>query len=120
LERLKYNLLPPVGPGSFSAEGSVADLLFDIPYFFLAKIIPPIDVVNELLQKGIVDAGMSGGLKWKPFELDAPSYAKLAANLRQMDFVRLVLIGKSGLSSIYRSVVTNWRKMSLSQPPGNC
>jgi hypothetical protein len=89
LEKLKYKILPPVGPGSFSTEGSVADLLFDIPYFFLARIIPPMDVVNEVLQKGVVDAGMSGGCKWKPLQLDAASYAKLAADLRQMDFVTI-------------------------------
>jgi hypothetical protein len=87
LERLKYKILPAVGSGSFPAEGTVADLLFDIPYFFLAKIIPPIDVVNEVLQKGVMDAGMSGGCKWKPLQLDAKSYAELAAYLRQLDFV---------------------------------
>ena len=89
LEKLKYKILPPVGPGSFSTEGSVADLLFDVPYFFLARIIPPMDVVNEVLQKGVVDAGMSGGCKWKPFQLDGASYATLAADLRQMDFVTI-------------------------------
>lgn len=87
LERLKYKILPAVGSGSFPTEGTVADLLFDIPYFFLAKIIPPIDVVNEVLQKGVMDAGMSGGCKWKPLQLDAKSYAELAAYLRQLDFV---------------------------------
>jgi hypothetical protein len=89
LDKLKYSLLPPVGPGSFSTEGSVADLLFDIPYFFLAKIIPPIGIVNEVLQKGVEDAGMSGGCKWKPFQLDAASYAKLTTDLGQMDFVTI-------------------------------
>ena len=89
LERLKYKILAPVGPGSFSTEGTVADLLFDIPYFFLARIIPPIDVVNEVLQKGVSDAGMSGGCQWKPLQLDPESYAKLATYLRQMDFVTM-------------------------------
>jgi len=89
LDKLKYKLLPPVGPGSFSTEGRVADLLFDIPYFFLAKIVPPIGIVNEVLQKGVEDAGMSGGCKWKPFQLDAASYAKLTTDLGQMDFVTI-------------------------------
>lgn len=89
LPRLRYKILPAVGPGSLSVEGSVADLLFDIPYFFLARIIPPMPVVNEVLIKGIVDAGMSGGCKWKPFQLDDASYAKLAADLRQMKFVTI-------------------------------
>ena len=89
LERLKYKILPPVGAGSFSTEGTIADLLLDIPYFFLTRIIPPIPVVNEVLQKGVSDAGMSGGCKWKPLQLDAASYAKLAADLRQIDFVTM-------------------------------
>ena len=46
-------------------------------------------VVNEVLQKGLVEAGMSGGCKWKPFQLDDESDAKLAANLRQMEFVTI-------------------------------
>jgi len=83
---LKYKIFPPVGPDSFSAEGDVADLLFDIPYFFLARIVPPKKVVNEVLRKGVVDAGMSGGCKWKPFKLDDASYAKLADHLRRMEF----------------------------------
>jgi hypothetical protein len=89
LEKLKYKILPAVGPGSLSTEGSVADLLFDVPYFFLAKIMPPMDVVNEVLQKGVVDAGMSGCYKWKPFNSTAHPTAKLAADLRQMHFVTI-------------------------------
>ncbi|HYY72881.1 MAG TPA: hypothetical protein VE778_04750 [Candidatus Bathyarchaeia archaeon] len=91
LDRLKYKILPPVGPGSFPTEGTIADLLFDIPYFLLARIIPPIYVVNEVLQKGVSDAGMSGGCKWKPLQLDAESYATLATYLREMNFVTMQL-----------------------------
>jgi hypothetical protein len=32
---------------------------------------------------------MSGGCKWKPLQLDAASYAKLADHLRQMGFVTI-------------------------------
>jgi len=86
---VKYELLPPVGSDSFFTEGNVADLLFDIPYFFVARIIPPIHVVNDVLQKGVVDAGMSGGCKWKPFQLDAASYEKFAAELNRMEFITI-------------------------------
>lgn len=89
VRKLKYRILPGVGPGSFSTEGSVADLLFDIPYFFLARIIPPIQVVNEVLQKGVVDAGMSGGCKWKPFQLNTSSYEELASSLQKMKFLAI-------------------------------
>lgn len=89
LRIVKYELLPLVGPDSSFTEGSVAELLFDIPYFFVAKIIPPREVVNDVLQKGVVDAGMSGGCKWKPFQLDGALYAKLAADLKQMNFITI-------------------------------
>jgi hypothetical protein len=87
MSRVKYEILPPVGPDSFFTEGSVSDLLFDIPYFFLAKIVPPMEVVNEVLQRGITDAGMSGGCKWKPFQLDPESYANLVDELKLMGFL---------------------------------
>jgi len=85
-QKVKYEILAAVGPGRLFEEGGLADLLFDIPYLFLGKIIPPIGVVNEILRKGTVDAGMSGGCKWKPFRVDRTSYAKLVADLKKLGF----------------------------------
>ncbi|MGB7847805.1 MAG: hypothetical protein WBL63_19490 [Candidatus Acidiferrum sp.] len=84
--RVKYEILAAVGPGRFLKEGGLADLLFEIPYFFLAEIIPPIGVVNEILNRGTVDAGMSGGCKWKPFQVDRTMYAKLVVDLKKLRF----------------------------------
>jgi len=89
IRRVKFQVLEPVGPKRSFTEGSLVDLLFDIPYFFLAKIVPPIEVVNEVLEKGKVEAGMSGGCKWKPFQLDLPLYAKLVTELKQLGFLEI-------------------------------
>jgi hypothetical protein len=105
LEKLKYKILPPVGPGSFSTEGSVADLLMDIPYFFIAKIIPPIDVVNEVLQKGVLDAGMSGGCKWKAY-LGFPSRSHVIEQRHEPEIhVQLLVAMKQRQSGIVRREV---------------
>jgi hypothetical protein len=60
--------------------------LFDIPYFFLGKVVPPQAIVNEVLLSGCVDAGMSGGCKWKPFQLDDMQYMQLVADLKRRRF----------------------------------
>jgi hypothetical protein len=55
-------------------EGTPADLLENIPYLLVLKVIPPLSVVNDLLRRGISDAGMSGGVRWEPFEIDATEW----------------------------------------------
>jgi len=62
------------------------ELLFDIPYFFLGKIVPPQAIVNDALLTGCVAAGMSGGCKWKPFQIDDTQYAQLVADLKRRRF----------------------------------
>ena len=43
-------------------------------------------MVNEVLGKGVVDAGMSGGCRWKPFQLNAAEYLELVARLKKNRF----------------------------------
>ncbi len=81
-----YTLMAPVGPGRLRKSGSVLSLLCSIPYFFLSEVIPPICVVNEVLKKGVVEAGMSGGCRWKPFQLSVEQYADLVGELKKMNF----------------------------------
>lgn len=38
------------------------------------KIIPPLNVVNELLSQGKCDAGMSGCFEWRPFKIDTKDF----------------------------------------------
>ena len=75
MRRLRYELLPSIGPCAMPVEGTVVDLLFDIPYFIgWGAPFPSRDQLNSLLRKGYRDAGMSGGCEWAPFELSADEY----------------------------------------------
>lgn len=81
-ENVQYSLLPGVGPGKTPAEGTWADVLESIPYFLMpGGPIPPRHIVNEVLQLGVVDAGMSGGCEWDAVELDEEGYAAVVADL---------------------------------------
>ena len=84
MREIKYTILPPVGDAETHRHGTVKELLFAIPYFFLRdrlNIIPPISVLNDLLKLGIVDAGMSGGYRWRPFEISQEEYDELVEEL---------------------------------------
>lgn len=74
-------------------HGTVKDLLFDVPYFFSNKdIIPPLAVLNDFLRKGICDAGMSGGCRWKPFELTENEFGELFEELLTEPTRKLLLV----------------------------
>ena len=60
-----YEILPAMGTGTLKQQGNTKDLLKNIPYLLSSGIIPPEFVVNEILSKGKVDAGMSGGATWE-------------------------------------------------------
>src|SRR4051812_18494011 len=84
MRRLRYELLPPIGPGTMPAEGTVVDLLFDIPYLIgWGAPLPSHYQLNSLLRKGYDDAGMSGGCAWEPFELSADEYDEVVSAIKQ-------------------------------------
>ncbi len=89
MKRFLYWILPGTGFLRFPKRGSVLDLISDIPYFLPAKLVPPLAALNDELSKGIDDAGMSGGCKWKPFQLTATEYEELAEYMSSLGFVRL-------------------------------
>lgn len=78
-----------VGPGQLRKSGSALSLLLSIPYFFVSEVIPPIFVINDVLKKGVVDAGMSGGCRWKPFQLDEEEYGDLVSKLKEKKFAEI-------------------------------
>ena len=41
------------------------------------KVIPPMSALNDAFNGAKADAGMSGGIEWKPFEIDTQEYAEL-------------------------------------------
>lgn len=57
---------------------STPGFVYALKYF---GIIPPIHVLNEVLESGCDDAGMGGGAEWKPFSLSQTEYDELVENL---------------------------------------
>lgn len=78
MRTLRYDNLHPLGHFPMPIEGTVADLLFDIPYFVgFGSPLPTHEQLNSLLRKGYDDAGMSGGCEWEPFELSLEEYTEV-------------------------------------------
>jgi hypothetical protein len=71
-------VLPGVGPGEFPEDGTVVDLLFELPYFIgFGWPFPAHAQLNSLLRRGYEDGGMSCGCAWTPFELSTEEYAEV-------------------------------------------
>jgi hypothetical protein len=82
MRKINYTIIPSVGPEEEQAKSTVLDLLKDSPYV-LGQFIPPLIVLNNILESGVMDAGMSGGCTWKPFQLDATEYDELVEVLKK-------------------------------------
>jgi hypothetical protein len=52
-----------------------------IPYFLANGLIPPMVVFNSLFKSGQYSAGMSGAVRWRPFEIDQAEYDELVDRL---------------------------------------
>ena len=48
--------------------------------------VPPRAVLNSLFRAGSLDAGMSGGARWEPFEIDELAYDELVKALAEHGF----------------------------------
>lgn len=84
--KVKFTIRFGNGAPDELSEGSVFQLLNEIPYLLIDKYILPRVVVNSVLSKGVADSGMSGGCEWKPFELDSSEYDELLKQFRENDF----------------------------------
>tara|TARA_B100000745_G_C20089055_1_gene372193 strand:+ start:96 stop:623 length:528 start_codon:yes stop_codon:yes gene_type:complete len=80
-----FEILPSAGPGSRIEQGNTIDFLNEIPYLLIHKIIPSESIVNELLLKGMHDAGMSGGVKSEPYKLKQGQFSELVDRLKKLD-----------------------------------
>ena len=83
---VRYKQLPAMGPGEGPWGYAPLDqFLVGIPAFSYAlkifNVIPPMHVINEVLARGVDDAGMGGGAKWKPFEISEEEYIELVETL---------------------------------------
>jgi len=81
VKHIDYELLPAIGPGTERKTGTIADLVRSIPYLMPMGLIPPLAVLNDVLKTGVADAGMSGGCKWKPFQVTQAEHDELVHHL---------------------------------------
>lgn len=83
MRTLRYEVLPGVGAEPILAEGTIVDLLFEIPYLTWPNLpLPSNDDLNCLLASGIRHAGMSGGCRWEPFVLSSREYHEVMNAIR--------------------------------------
>jgi hypothetical protein len=79
---LRYIRLHPVGHFEMPTEGTVTDLLFDMPYLVgYGYRFPTYDELNRLLVSGEWDTGMGGGCEWTPFTLSPGEYAEVVESI---------------------------------------
>jgi len=78
---IDYILLPPVGTDGLCRQGTVADLVRETPYLIYLNVIPPLHILNQVLETGREDAGMSGGAEWQPFQVTLEEHATLVQEL---------------------------------------
>jgi hypothetical protein len=91
LHRVTYELIGQDNGSSATETGDVLSLLLHCPFFFIARVIPPVSVVNNFLTTAANDQSMSGGnCRWKPFELDAAEYSALVTALKRRRFKSVV------------------------------
>lgn len=84
-ELIKFKILPPVGAGEIEAEGDTVELLKNIPYMFSSGVVPSLNIINDVLAIGRIDAGMSGDATWEPYQLDASGFGEFVAQLKASD-----------------------------------
>ena len=83
---VRFKELPPVGshPGkwTYATLEEFVLRLSPIGYALVVRrVIPSLEKLNEELQKGRNDRGMSGGTEWKPFAINEEEYVELCEAL---------------------------------------
>ena len=81
MRTVSYKTLNGIGPRKRRKQGTVADLLLDIPHFGGLEELPSFEALNAMFAKGIEDGGMSGGCEWKPFQITPEDYAEIVEAL---------------------------------------
>jgi hypothetical protein len=77
MRTVTFEVLPGTGSGGPTLRGTVVDLLVNIPYLLMPGMVPSRPPLNDLLRRGLSHAGMSGGCRWEPFELDADEWGEV-------------------------------------------
>lgn len=74
-----YNGIP------IKRKGTLADLVFDIPYLLVFGVIPPFAILDQTLRSGGDNGGMGPGTAWRPFEITQTQYDELVDVLLKTD-----------------------------------
>lgn len=85
MRTVRFEVLPGVGDETVSVEGTLTNLIESIPTVLQFGVIPPLHVLNDVLQRGSIDAGMSGSCRWEPLEVDATDWSELRTALETGD-----------------------------------
>jgi hypothetical protein len=85
MRTVRFEVLPAVSDETALREGTLADFLESVPTVLQFGVIPPLHVLNNLLQRGSIDAGMSGACRWEPLLVDTTNWSELRAALETGD-----------------------------------
>lgn len=84
MRKIKYEILSGAGDGESIEEKNLLRFVQDIPYLFTFNLIPSLEVINDIFQSGLADAGMSGGCRWEPFQIGPEEYQELISALQDV------------------------------------
>ena len=87
MRKLTYELASPDESGWMERSGDLVSLLLDCPFFFVGKVIPPMQALNGFLRVASDNASISGAsCRWVPFEVEAAEYSGLVDELERQQF----------------------------------
>lgn len=99
---MKYKIASPHSESKY-VESSLEEFIMRLPYVLGdPKVLPPIEVINNLFAEGTIGGGMSVGLTWEPFSITQSEYVGLASNLNRAHGI------ESKLSPVFVETVEDW------------
>lgn len=82
MRRMAYELLDPQGTPQ-PVEGTLLEFLFAIPNLLHGGVMPPLRVLNHLLNQGMLIAP-EGGCRWEPVKLTQTEYMDVVAEFNAL------------------------------------
>lgn len=79
---MPFDVFGSIGGGS-SAEGTLTDLVKSMPYLYQNDGLPTFARLNSIFRSGEWSAGMSGGARWRPFEIGDLEYHKILGMVKE-------------------------------------
>lgn len=85
MRQVEYTTYWAYGHRGRKVDGTLADLVIDMPHLMPWGVIPPLHVLNEYLLTGGDKGGMGPGVTWRPFQITDHEYTELVDVLVQLD-----------------------------------